>query len=87
MFFLRWVLCAAGQPTLLQHIDAKDAAIGQIDQEVDAHVEPFRTAIETLSSIPGINDLNTEDQGQLPSGPIPTPLVRLSLRATPAYAP
>ncbi len=43
---------------LLQHIDAIDAAIGQIDQEVDAHVEPFRTAIEILSSIPGISDLS-----------------------------
>ena len=43
---------------LLQHIDAIEAAIGQIDQEVDAHVEPFRTAIEILSSIPGISDLS-----------------------------
>jgi hypothetical protein len=55
------------------HIDAIDAAIGQIDQEVDAYVEPFRTAIEILSSIPGISDLSTEDEGQLSSGPIPTP--------------
>jgi hypothetical protein len=53
MFFLRWALCTTGQATLLQHIDAIDAAIGQIDQEVGAHVEPFRTAIEILSSIPG----------------------------------
>jgi len=45
---------------LLQHIDAIDAAIGQIDQEVDAHVEPFRTAIQILSSIPGISDLSAE---------------------------
>ena len=52
MFFLRWALCATGQPTLRQHIDAIDAAIGQIDQEGDTHVEPFRTAIEILSSIP-----------------------------------
>jgi len=50
----------AGRPTLLQHIDAIDAAIGQIHQEVDARVEPFRTAIEILSSIPGINDLSPE---------------------------
>jgi transposase len=26
----------------LQHIDALDAAINQIDQEVDANIEPFR---------------------------------------------
>ena len=71
--------------TLFQDIDAIDAAIGQIDQEVDAHVEPFRTAIEILSSIPGISDLSAEDQGQLSSGPVPTPPVGLSLRATPAY--
>jgi transposase len=45
---------------LLQHIDAIDDAIGQIDQEVDAHVEPFRTAIQILSSIPGISDLSAE---------------------------
>jgi transposase len=31
---------------LLQHIDAIDAAITQIDQEVDAQVEPFRTAVQ-----------------------------------------
>ncbi len=74
-----------GRPTLLQYIDAIDAAIGQTGQEVDAHVEPFRTAIEILSSIPGISDLSAEDQGQLSSGPVPTPPVGLSLRATPAY--
>ena len=42
----------------LQHIDALDAAITQIDQEVDANVEPFRTAIKILSTIPGISDLS-----------------------------
>jgi len=31
-----------------------------IDQEVDAHVEPFRTAIQIVSSIPGISDLSAE---------------------------
>jgi transposase len=45
---------------LLQHIDAIDTAIGQIDQEVDAHLEPFRTAIKILSSIPGISDLSAQ---------------------------
>ena len=43
---------------LLQHIDAIDAAIGQIDQEVDANVEPFRTAIKILSTIPGLSQLS-----------------------------
>jgi len=45
---------------LLQHIDAIDAAIAQIDQEVDANVEPFRTAIKILSTIPGISQLSAE---------------------------
>jgi len=42
----------------LQQIDTLDAAIAEIDQEVDAHVEPFRAAIELLTSIPGISDLS-----------------------------
>ena len=43
---------------LLQHTDAIDAAITQIDQEVDALVEPFRTAVQLLTTIPGINELS-----------------------------
>src|SRR6516165_6787769 len=43
---------------LLQLIDAIDAAIGQIDQEVDAQVEPFRTAVQLLTTIPGISELS-----------------------------
>jgi transposase len=43
---------------LLQHIDAIDAAITQIDQEVDAQVEPFRAVVQLLTSIPGINELS-----------------------------
>jgi transposase len=43
---------------LLQHIDAIDAAVTQIDQEVDAQVEPFRTAVQLLTTIPGINELS-----------------------------
>jgi len=42
----------------LQQIDAIDAAIGDVDQEVDQQVEPFRTAIQLLSTIPGINELS-----------------------------
>jgi transposase len=37
----------------LQQIDALDAAIAEIDQEVDADVEPFRAAIALLTTIPG----------------------------------
>src|SRR6516164_7525419 len=43
---------------LLQHIDAIDAAITQIDQEVDGKVEPFRTAVQLLTTIPGISELS-----------------------------
>ena len=44
----------------LQQIDAIDAAIEQIDQEVDADVEPFRAAIALLTSIPGVSVLSAE---------------------------
>jgi transposase len=45
---------------LLQHIDAIEAAITQIDQEVDGKVEPFRTAIQIVSTIPGVRELSAE---------------------------
>jgi transposase len=45
---------------LLQHIDAIDSAIAEIDREVDANVEPFRTALKILSTIPGISQLSAE---------------------------
>lgn len=41
----------------LDQIDAIDAAIVRIDQEVSANVEPFRAAIEQLIAIPGISPL------------------------------
>jgi transposase len=44
----------------LDHIDALDAALARIDGEVSANVEPFRTAIEMLSTIPGISTLSAE---------------------------
>jgi transposase len=44
----------------LQQIDAIDAAIEEIDQEVDADVEPFRAAITLLTSIPGVSVLSAE---------------------------
>jgi transposase len=44
----------------LDQIDAIDAAIARLDEEVNANVEPFRAAIELLSSIPGISRLSAE---------------------------
>jgi len=42
----------------LQQIDAIDAAIGEIDPEVDALVEPFQTTVQLLTTIPGIDELS-----------------------------
>ena len=42
----------------LQQIDTLDAAIAEIDRQVDLVVEPFRTEIQLLSSIPGISELS-----------------------------
>jgi len=44
----------------LNQIDAHDASIARIDEEVNANVEPFRAAIEMLSTIPGIGALSAE---------------------------
>jgi transposase len=44
----------------LDQIDAFDAAIASIDKEVDGQVEPFRAAIELLTTIPGISRLAAE---------------------------
>jgi transposase len=44
----------------LQQIDAIDAAIDQIDQEVDADVEPFRAAVALLTTIPGVSELSAQ---------------------------
>src|SRR5215468_8919143 len=41
----------------LDQIDAFDAAIAKIDAEVEVGIAPFRTAVEQVSSIPGIKDL------------------------------
>ena len=41
----------------LNQIDALDAAIAAIDQEVDAKLAPFRTAVRLLTSIPGVGAL------------------------------
>jgi transposase len=42
----------------LDQIDAFDATIARIDEEVNVNVEPFRVAIEMLSAIPGVGDLS-----------------------------
>jgi transposase len=47
-------------PTHLDQLDALDAAIARIDQEVDGNVEPFRVAIEMLATIPGVSNLSAE---------------------------
>lgn len=44
----------------LQQIDAKNAAIALIDQEVDDHIEPFRTGIQLLKTIPGVSELSAQ---------------------------
>jgi transposase len=41
----------------LDQIDALDVAIGKIDQEVEASIAPFRTAVEQVSSVPGVKNL------------------------------
>ena len=42
----------------LGQIDALDAAIAELDREVEASIAPFRTAIEQVSSIPGIKHIS-----------------------------
>jgi transposase len=44
----------------LDHLDAVDAAIARIDQEVDRQLEPFRPSVERLSGIPGVSSLSAE---------------------------
>ena len=41
----------------LDQIDALDAAIARIDREVGASIAPFRTAVEQVSSVPGVKTL------------------------------
>jgi transposase len=44
----------------LDHMTALDEAIARIDKEIEAHLEPFRAAVELLSTIPGISQLSAE---------------------------
>jgi transposase len=41
----------------LKQIDALEAAIADIDQQVEADIEPFRAAVKHLSSTPGVKAL------------------------------
>jgi transposase len=59
----------------LGQIDGLDAAITTIDQEVEANLAPFRTAVELVSTIPGVSRLSAEvivseigvDMGRFPT--------------------
>ena len=59
-----------------QQIDALDAAIAEIDREVDANLASFRTGVELLTSIPGISTLSAQviipeigiDMSRIPDG-------------------
>jgi transposase len=44
----------------LNHLDALNTTIADIDKEVDANVEPFRIAVEMLATIPGVSSLAAE---------------------------
>ncbi len=44
----------------LRQIDALDAALAEIDAEVDRGLDPFRQAVELLRSIPGVSDLTAQ---------------------------
>ena len=59
----------------LQQIDALDVVVSDIDREVNARMEPFRTATELLTTIPGISELSAQmiaaeigtDMGRFPT--------------------
>jgi len=44
----------------LDHLDAVNATIARIDKEVDGQIEPFRVAIQMLTTIPGVSSLAAE---------------------------
>jgi transposase len=44
----------------LRQIDALEAAIAEIDQEVDRDLDPFRQAVRLLRTIPGVSDLTAQ---------------------------
>lgn len=44
----------------LNQIDALDAAVATIDRQVEAGIEPFRAAVEQVSTVPGIGDIGAQ---------------------------
>jgi transposase len=44
----------------LGQIDQLDSAIATIDSEIEAHLAPFRTAVELVSTIPGVGALSAQ---------------------------
>lgn len=46
--------------THLELIDALDAAIASMDRQVEANLAPFRTAVELVSTIPGVKALGAQ---------------------------
>jgi transposase len=44
----------------LNQIDALDASIATIDQQVQAGIAPFRLAVEHVTSIPGVSDIGAQ---------------------------
>jgi transposase len=44
----------------LEQIDRLDAAIASMDSEIEAHLAPFRTAVEIVSTIPGVGPLSAQ---------------------------
>jgi len=59
----------------LRQVDALDAAIAEIDAEVDRDLAPFRDAVHLLRTIPGVSDLTAQvivseigtDMGRFPT--------------------
>jgi len=41
----------------LRQIDAIDAAVASLDEEVEANLTPFRQGVQLLKTIPGVNDV------------------------------
>jgi transposase len=44
----------------LDQIDRLDAAIATMDSEIEGHLAPFRTAVEIVSTIPGVGALSAQ---------------------------
>src|SRR5262249_40074303 len=64
----------------MQQIAALEAAIAEIDRELDAGLACFRDAVERLSTIPGISQLSA----QVIVSEISTDMSRFATDATPA---